>query len=109
MGKTISQQQTGFLSTHAVGSGHKGTVWAAISSQTLMFGGCKPIHLGPGRAGGGSNYSRAVLEVSVGEGDNLGGGSGKRFWKSICLLLVLLFELLITAGNQTWEIVAQVQ
>lgn len=38
-----------------------------------MLPGCKPICLVPGRAGGGSSYSRAVLEVSA------GGGAGKRF------------------------------
>lgn len=44
-----------------------------------MLPACKPIHLVPGHAGGGSSYSRAVLEVSVREDDSLGGGAGKRF------------------------------
>lgn len=42
-----------------------------------MLLGCKPVRLVPGRAGGGSSYFRAVVEVSVGEDDNLGGGAGK--------------------------------
>lgn len=39
----------------------------------------KPIHLIPGCTGGGNSYSRAVLDVSMGEGDNLGGGAGMAF------------------------------
>lgn len=44
-----------------------------------MLPGCKPIYLVPGHAGGGISYSRLVLEVSVGEDNNLGGGAGKTF------------------------------
>lgn len=69
----------GFTSIPAVRPGHKVTAWAAFGSWTSMLPDSKPIHLIPGCARGGNSYSRAVLDVSMGEGGNLGGGAGMGF------------------------------